>query len=182
MNSPVQEGDRHARVAEPIPRPMVLQISRRVGAEISKTGNVRADPTWDWENSSGAVSAARRGVGGRARAAGPRASAVGDPAEVQCCEYGGVSEGEVGHPDPPGVSRAATQLHGLPLLGEGVLREHGRFGGRCHPRVHPAAGNGRDKGFLTRMYARFGAMAGPPCSDRGCGCNSLLSGSHRLYA
>ena len=37
------------------------------------------------------------------------------------------------------------------------------------------------KGFLTRMYARFGAMAGPPCSDRGCGCNSLLSGSHRLY-
>ena len=35
--------------------------------------------------------------------------------------------------------------------------------------------------FLTRMYARFGAMAGPPCSDRGCGCNSLLSGSHRLY-
>ena len=37
------------------------------------------------------------------------------------------------------------------------------------------------KRFLTRMYARFGAMAGPPCSDRGCGCNSLLSGSHRLY-
>ena len=28
MNSPVQKGDRHARVAEPIPRPMVLQISR----------------------------------------------------------------------------------------------------------------------------------------------------------
>ena len=37
-----------------------LQISRCVGAEVSKTGNVRADPTWDWENSSGAVSAARR--------------------------------------------------------------------------------------------------------------------------
>ncbi len=28
---------------------MVLQISRRVGAEVSKTGHVRADPTWDGE-------------------------------------------------------------------------------------------------------------------------------------
>ncbi len=37
MNSPVQKGDRHARVAEPIPRPTVLQISRGVGAEVSKT-------------------------------------------------------------------------------------------------------------------------------------------------
>ena len=36
MNSPVQKGDRHARVAEPIPRPMVLQISRGVGAEVSE--------------------------------------------------------------------------------------------------------------------------------------------------
>ena len=29
--------------------------------------------------------------------------------------------------------------------------------------------------FLTRMYARFEATAGRPCSDRGSGCSSLPS-------
>ena len=36
-------------------------------------------------------------------------------------------------------------------------------------------------GFLTRMYARFGVVAGQPCSDRGSGCNAPRCGSHRLY-
>ena len=35
--------------------------------------------------------------------------------------------------------------------------------------------------FLTRMYARFGAVAGQPYSDKGSGCNSLRFGSRRLY-
>ena len=117
MNSPVQKGDRHARVAEPISRPMVLQISRGVGAEVSETGDLRRDATWDWENRSGAVSAAGRGVGRRARAVGSRACVVGHPAEVQRGEHGGVSERAVGDPPPSGVSGSATQLHGLPLLG-----------------------------------------------------------------
>ena len=42
---------------------------------------------------------------------------------------------EVGDPHPSGVSGAATQLHGLPLLGARVLRQHGRFGRRGHPRA-----------------------------------------------
>ena len=46
MNSPVQKGDRHARVAKPISRPMVLQISRGVGTEVSEAGDLRADATW----------------------------------------------------------------------------------------------------------------------------------------
>ena len=62
MNSPVQKGDRHARVAEPIPRPMVLQIPRGMGTEVSEAGDLRPDATWDWENRSGTMSAARRGV------------------------------------------------------------------------------------------------------------------------
>jgi putative transposase len=93
---------------------MVMQISRGVGAEVSKTDNVRADPTWDWEKSSGVVSAARRGVGGRARAAGSCTSTVGHSAEVQCCEYGGVPEGEVGiriHREYLGRPRNFTGYH-----------------------------------------------------------------------
>ena len=50
MNCPVQKGDRHARMAEPIPRPMVLQISRRVGTKVSETRDLWSDPTWDWED------------------------------------------------------------------------------------------------------------------------------------
>ena len=106
-----------------------------------KPGDLRRDVTWDWEHRSGAVSAAGRGVGRRARAVGSRACVVGHPAEVQRGEHGGVSERAVGDPHPSGVSGAATQLHGLPLLGARVLRQHGRFGRRGHPRLHPEAGS-----------------------------------------
>ena len=89
---------------------------------------------------------------------------LGIPPKFSVANTGGGSEGEVGDPDPPGVSRAATQLHGLPLLGEGVLREHGRFGGRCHPRVHPAAGNGRDKAREADTRLTEGPFEGPSSS------------------
>ena len=59
---------------------------------------------WDWENRSGVVSAARRGVGGRARAVGSRACLVGYSTEVECGEHGGVLEREVGDPHSSGVS------------------------------------------------------------------------------
>ena len=44
---------------------------------------------WDWEDRSGTVPAARRGVGGRACAVGSRPRAVGDSAEVECCQHRG---------------------------------------------------------------------------------------------
>ena len=149
----------------PIPRPMVLQISRCVGAEVSKTGNVRADPTWDWENSSGAVSAARRGVGGRARAAGSRASTVGHPAEVQCCEHGGVLEkgsrqsGSTG--EYLGRQRNFTGYH---FWAKGYCVSTVGLGGRCHPRVHPAAGNGRDEAREASTQLTEGPFEGPSSS------------------
>ena len=124
MNSPVLKGDRHARVAEPIPRPMVLQISRGVGAEVSKTSDLRRDATWGWENRSGVVPAVRRGVGGGTRAVGSRACLAGHSTEVECREHGGVLDREVGDPHSSGVSGAAAQRHGLPLLGARVLRQH----------------------------------------------------------
>ena len=64
------------RLPSTLPRPMVLQISRGVGAEVSETRDLRRDATWGWENRSGVVSAAWRGVGGRARAVGSRACLV----------------------------------------------------------------------------------------------------------
>ena len=161
MNSPVQKGDRHARVAEPIPRPMVLQISRGVGAEVSKTSDLRRDATWGWENRSGVMSAARRGVGGRARAVGSRACLVGNSTEVECGEHGGVLEREVGDPHSSGVSGAAAQLHGLPLLGARVLRQHRRFGGRGHPRIHPEAGSRREETGETGTWRIEGPFEGP---------------------
>ena len=61
------------------------------------------------------------------------------------------------------------------------VRQRPGVHGGAHPALAQTLGRPDAFWFLTRMYARFGAMAGPPCSDRGCGCNSLLSGSHRLY-
>ena len=145
MNSPVQKGDRHARVAKPISRPMILQISRGVGTEVSEAGDLRADATWDWENRSGTMSAARRGVDRRSCAVGSRAHSVGHPTEVQRGEHGGVSEREVSDPHSSGVSGAVAQFHGLPLLGAWVLRQHGWFGRRGHPRLHPETGSRREE-------------------------------------
>ena len=90
-----------------------------VGAEVSKTSDLRRDATWGWENRSGVMSAARRGVGGRACAVGSRACLVGNSTEVECGEHGGVLEREVGDPHSSGVSGAAAQLHGLPLWARG---------------------------------------------------------------
>ena len=107
------------------------------------------------------VSAARRGVGGRARAVGSRACVVGNSTEVECGEHGGVLEREVGDPHSSGVSGAAAQLHGLPLLGARVLRQHRRFGGRGHPRLHPEAGSRREETGETGTWLIEGPFEGP---------------------
>ena len=116
---------------------------------------------WGWENRSGVVSAARRGVGGRARAVGSRACLVGYSPEVECGEHGGVLEREVGVPHSSGVSGAAAQLHGLPLLGTRVLRQHRRCGGRGHPRLHPEAGSRREETGETGTWLIEGPFEGP---------------------
>ena len=78
-------------------------------------------------------------------AVGSRACLVGYSTEVECGEHGGVLEREVGDPHSSGVSGAAAQLHGLPLVGTRVLRQHRRCGGRGHPRLHPEAGSRREE-------------------------------------
>ena len=53
------KGDRHARVAKPIARPMVLQIPRGVRAKIQKANNIRAITQGDWPDVEGIVRSAR---------------------------------------------------------------------------------------------------------------------------
>ena len=166
MNSPVLKGDRHARVAKLIPRPMVLQISRGVGAEISETSDLRPDATWDWEDRSGAVSAARRGVDRRARAVGSRACLVGYSAEAECGEHGRVSEREVGDPNPPRVtsgghatSRATTSGRAATASAPSVWRKRSSAitsGSRKQTRR-----NRRSWNFASRRPLR-GALIIPP--------------------
>ena len=130
----------------------------------------------------------RRGVGGRARAVGSRACLVGYSTEVECREHGGVLEREVGDSHSSGVSGAAAQLHGLPLLGARVLRQHRRFGGRGHPRLHPEAGSGREEtgetGNLANRRPLRGAFLIPPPQGASCApgfswtldCERVLAG------
>ena len=142
MNSPVQKGDRHARVAEPIPRPMVLQISRGVGAEVSETGDLRRDATWDWENRSGSCVSGRAWSGSK----GTRCRIT-----CMCCWASrrssawrtrwGFLKGQSAiriHREYLGRQRNFTGYH---FWARGVLRQHGRFGRRGHPRLHPEAGS-----------------------------------------
>ena len=89
------------------------------GCEVSETRDLWRDATWGWENRSGVVSAARRGVGGRARALGSRACRVGYSTEVECGEHGGVLEREVGDPHSSGVSGAAAHFTGYHFLVRG---------------------------------------------------------------
>ena len=65
------------------------------------------------------------------------------------------------HREYLGRQRNFTGYH---FWAKGVLREHGRFGGRCHPRVHPAAGNGRDKAREADTRLTEGPFEGPSSS------------------
>ena len=92
---------------------------------------------------------------------------VGHPTEVQRGEHGGVSEREVSDPHSSGVSGAAAQFHGLPLLGAWVLRQHGWFGRRGHPRLHPETGSRREETreagtWLNRRPLRGAFIIPPP--------------------
>ena len=87
---------------------------------------------------------------------------LGIPPKFSVANTVGFSEREVGDPHPSGVSGAATQLHGLPLLGARVLRQHGRLRGRRgHPRLHPEAGSRREETGETGTWLIEGPFEGP---------------------
>ena len=86
---------------------------------------------------------------------------LGIPPKVSVANTVGVLEREVGDPHSSGVSGAAAQLHGLPLLGTRVLRQHRRCGGRGHPRLHPEAGSRREETGETGTWLIEGPFEGP---------------------
>ena len=86
---------------------------------------------------------------------------LGIPPKLSVARTVGFPEREVGDPDPSGVSGAATQFHGLPLLGAWVLRQHGRFGRRGHPRIHPETGRRREETREAGTWLTGGPFEGP---------------------
>ena len=86
---------------------------------------------------------------------------LGIPPKVSVANTVGVLEREVGDPHSSGVSGAAAQLHGLPLLGTRVLRQPRRCGGRGHPRLHPEAGSRREETGETGTWLIEGPFEGP---------------------
>ena len=86
---------------------------------------------------------------------------LGIPPKLSVANTVGFLEREVGDPHSSGISRAAAQLHGLPLLGTWVLRQHRRCGGRGHPRLHPEAGSRREETGETGTWLIEGLFEGP---------------------
>ena len=160
-NWPVQKGDRHERVAEPIPRPMVLQVSHSVGAEISKTSDIWAVATWDWEDTAGIVPTAKDRVDRGACVTGPRTCAIEHTAEVQHFEHNWVPEREVSDKDPSSILEKTEELQWVPLLGTGVLCKHGRVGRTNHQEVHTGSARRGNETREPQARVTSGPFEGP---------------------
>ena len=79
---------------------------------------------------------------------------LGIPPKLSVANTVGFLKGKSAIPHSSGVSRAAAQLHGLPLWGTRVLRQHRRCGGRGHPRLHPEAGSRREETGETGTWLK----------------------------
>src|SRR3972149_10483062 len=157
MNRQVQKkGDRHARVAEPVAREMVLQIPRGVHAEVPKESHLREPKERNREDSAGAARAREGRVGGGSRAVGPRAPVPEHTAEVQRGKHDWILEREVGDPDPPRAPWEEAELYGIPFLGARVLREHGRSGRRGDSRVREDNGPRHIMHWSHRVWRAIG--------------------------
>ena len=123
---------------------MVLQISHCFRPEVSPPIALRHIAAPGREDPQRVVSSTRGGISGRACDARSHPPVPEHSTEVQRCEYGGISEGEVGDSDPPRTSGATPPVHRLPLLGSRVLREHGGSGRADDQSVHPQPRGGAE--------------------------------------
>jgi IS5 family transposase len=131
------------RVPEPESYEMGLQISRGIHTEAAEEARLRsAAPT-----SGRDVSRIGRAQGSedcrRAPDGRPRAHLHQHSAEVRCVECGRVPQGEKRDPDSTEVRSTAEELHRRALLGQRVLRLHGRTGREHGASVHPESGRRR---------------------------------------
>ncbi len=62
------------------------------------------------------------------------------PPKYKCGKHGRVPEGQVRDTNSPGISWKDEELHGLPLLGTWVLRQHGGLRRGRHSGLHPKPG------------------------------------------
>ena len=84
-NRPVhRKGDPHARMAEPVSRPMVLPVPHCVRTKVPQEVDLWPAEKGDRADIAGFVSSTRSGTVGRSRAEGPCPHVSERSAEVQC--------------------------------------------------------------------------------------------------
>src|SRR4051795_6047416 len=134
-----REGGAYARMAEPVPCAVGVQVPRRDHTEVPPQSLLRKAPASDRPDPSGIVPATWDRTAGRARDARPHPPVLEHPAQVQRGQHDRVLEGQECRSDPSRVVEG-TPDDGPAFLGDGILREHGGPRRGSGAAVHPRAG------------------------------------------
>src|SRR6516164_11158315 len=127
-------------LAEPGPREVGLQVSRRDPSEVPSQGDLRKAPTGHRPDPAGSVPSEGYRTGGGEGNARPHPHVVERAPAVQHRHGDRVSEGQECDPDSPGAVAHERDVVRAELLGTGVLRKYRRSGRRPDPTVHPRPG------------------------------------------
>ncbi len=168
MNRQIRkEGGHHERVEKPVSCTMVLKTSRSFCSQVSQAEPVRDAAPQHWEGAEGAVSPTRGGIGGGACDGRSRSSMSEYCAEVQRCEHGGISQGQVGDPDSPRVPETQEAIYGVSLLGPRLLRQYDRAGRASDSGIHPESRSRRATARVTGIGGSLGPFMGQLAPSEG---------------
>src|SRR5437899_6100057 len=131
------------RVPEPEPYEMGLQISRGVYSEATEEAGIRSVTATAWGDFSRIGLTQGVHDRGGTHDGRPCAHVLEHCAQIRGLERGWITEGEERDPDCAQVRRPPEKFHRRALLGQGVLRFHGRAGREHRSSVHPQPGSGR---------------------------------------
>src|SRR5262249_42863551 len=125
----------HEGLAEPGPRQVGLQVSRRDPSEVPSQGLVRKAPTRHRPDPAGSVPSEGYRTGGGEGNARPDPQAVERAPSVQYCDDDRVPQGQECDPDSPGTVAHDRDDVWPEFLGTGLLRQHRRSGRSPDPTV-----------------------------------------------
>src|SRR3989454_3217900 len=128
------------RVPEPEPYEMGLQISRGVYSEATEEAGIRSVTATAWGDFSRIGLTQGVHDRGGTHDGRPCAHVLEHCAQIRGLERGWITEGEERDPDCAQVRRPPEKFHRRALLGQGVLRFHGRAGREHRSSVHPQLG------------------------------------------
>src|SRR5262249_1208118 len=122
-----QEGESDARVAEPVPCAVGLQVPHRDHTQVPPQSLLRQAAAADRRDLAGSVPSTRSRIGGRSCDARPHPPLFEYTAQVERGLYDRLSEREKCGTDPSRIAARATDDR-TALLGGGVLCEYSRVG------------------------------------------------------